>query len=82
MIEYSEIGLIPRVEGTYADDGAELSPPIYYEGWYVNSTTVPEGWEPMQVFPVTPYRLYSGAPTYFFDFGTQDAWLQVEAAIQ
>lgn len=82
MIEYGEIGLIARVEGVYDDEGGELSPPIYYDGWYVNATTVPEGWELMEIFPKTPLRVYSGAPTYFFDFGTQEAWLLVEAAIQ
>lgn len=82
MIEYSEIGVIPKVEGVYDDDGKELSAPIYYEGWFVNATTAPEAWEAMQIFPKTPYQLYSGAPTFFFNFGTQEAWLLAEAAIQ
>lgn len=82
MIEYSVIGLIVDVPGQYDADVVEIVPPVYLPGWYVNATTLPEGWESYQVFPENPVRVYSGdVVTFFFDFKSEEEWLAVESAL-
>lgn len=72
--EYSEIGLIIDVSGTYDENGDELSPPTYFEGWHVNMTELLPELAEFEVFPENPRRVYADAPTTFLKFADEAEW--------
>ena len=56
------IGKIVDTQGTYDDEGNELTAPTYLTGWHVNTTSEVPEWadylcDPQ---PVTPVRIYAG----------------------
>jgi len=56
------IGKIVDTQGTYDDEGNELTAPTYIAGWHVNTTSEVPEWadylcDPQ---PVTPVRIYAG----------------------
>ena len=59
------IGKIVDTQGTYDDEGNELTAPTYLTGWNVNTTSEVPEWadylcDPQ---PVTPVRIYAGGVT-------------------
>lgn len=74
MIEYSEVGRIIDVPGTYDEEGRELTPPTYQDGWHVNMTELLPELVQYQVFPSSPVRVYSDAPTVFLRFEDEGQW--------
>lgn len=76
MIEYSEIGLIVDSPSEYTQEGVEIKPPTYLDGWFVNFTPVdfPEELAKFQIFPSKPVRVFSGAPTVFLRFEDEAQW--------
>ena len=59
------IGKIVDTQGTYDDEGNELTAPTYLTGWHVNTTSEVPEWadylcDPQ---PVTPVRIYAGGVT-------------------
>jgi hypothetical protein len=56
------IGKIVDTQGTYDDEGNELTAPTYIAGWHVNTTSeVPEWADYLcDLQPVTPVRIYAG----------------------
>jgi len=56
------IGKIVDTQGTYDDEGNELTAPKYLTGWHVNTTSKVAEWadylcDPQ---PTTPVRIYAG----------------------
>jgi hypothetical protein len=76
MIEYSEIGLIVDRPGEFTDEGTEIKPATYLDGWFVNFTPAnfPEELAKFQIFPSNPVRVFSGAPTVFLRFEDEAQW--------
>ena len=59
------IGKIVDTQGTYDDEGNELTAPTYIAGWHVNTTSEVAEWadhlcDPQ---PTTPVRIYAGIVT-------------------
>ena len=59
------IGKIVDTQGTYDDEGNELTAPTYLAGWHVNTTSEVPEWadylcDPQ---PTTPVRIYAGGVT-------------------
>lgn len=75
--EHSVIGRIIAVPGTYNDEGVEITPPTYREGWHVNMTELLPELAQYQVFPAEPYRVYAGADTVFMRFADEAEWLAI-----
>ena len=62
MNNQSIIGKIVDTQGTYDDEGNELTAPTYLAGWHVNTTSEVAEWadylcDPQ---PSTPMRVYAG----------------------
>lgn len=77
--EHSVIGLLVDVPGTYDEQGNELVPPTYLDGWHVNMTQLLPELVAHQVFPQAPYRVYAGAETVFLRFADKAEWLATVA---
>ena len=75
--EHSVIGLIVDQPGTYDEEGNELTPPTYIEGWHVNMTELLPDLAQYQVFPEEPLRVYAGIDTVFLRFADEAEWLTV-----
>ena len=65
MNNLSIIGKIVDTQGTYDDEGNELTAPTYLAGWHVNTTSEVPEWadylcDPQ---PTTPVRIYAGGVT-------------------
>ena len=82
MIEYSEVGRIIDEPGTYNDEGNELTPPTYQDGWHVNMTELLPELTRFQIFPSSPVRVYSDAPTVFLRFGSEEEWAGLREALE
>jgi hypothetical protein len=59
------IGKIVDTQGTYDDEGNELTAPTYVEGWHVNTTSEVAEWSAYlcDPQPTTPVRIYAGGVT-------------------
>lgn len=77
--DYSVVGRIIDVPGTYDEDGNELTPPTFREGWHVNMTELIPELEQYQIFPAKPYRIYAGAETIFLRFESEEQWLDISS---
>lgn len=75
------LGNLIDSQGEYNDSGEEISPPIYYEGFFVDASyRVPE-LEPylLDPQPVTPAHAFAGQRTYHYRFQDHAAWEQFKA---
>ena len=56
------IGKIVDTQGTYDDEGNELTAPTYISGWHVNTTSEVADWSDYlcDPQPTTPVRVYAG----------------------
>lgn len=77
MIEHNVVGRIIDVPGTYDEDGSELTPAIYLDGWHVNMTELLPELVQHQVFPLNPMRVYADTETVFLQFADEAEWLAV-----
>ena len=75
--ENSVIGRIVDVPGTYSEEGVEITPPTYVDGWHVNMTELLPELQQYQVFPEQPLRVYAGIETVFLRFSDEAEWLAV-----
>lgn len=61
MSHYHEVGLIVKTPGTYDEEGNELTPPVYAQGWHVNTLEPVPEWEQYRIpAPETPKCIYAG----------------------
>ena len=59
------IGKIVDTQGTYDDEGNELTAATYLTGWHVNTTSKVAEWSDYlcDPQPTTPMRIYAGGVT-------------------
>ena len=75
------IGKIVDTQGTYDDEGNELTAPTYLTGWHVNTTSEVPEWadylcDPQ---PVTPVRIYAGGiTTVCYSFPNEDTFNELQ----
>ena len=62
--------------GTMYEPYVEGQEPVALVGWYVNTSEPVVGWESFEVFPKVPYRIYAGAPTFFYMFPDEATFTQ------
>lgn len=75
MKEYSVIGRAVDKQATFDPDTWEiLTEATFLPGWHVIMTELYPVFEPFQVFPANPVRVYAGAPTIFLQFADQAEW--------
>ena len=75
MKEHSVIGLIVDQEATWDNEtGNMIAPPTYLPGWFVIMTELYPVFEPYQIFPENPVRVYAGVETIFLEFADQAEW--------
>ena len=62
MNNLSIIGKIVDTQGTYDEDGNQLTAATYKQGWHVNTTSEVAEWSDYlcDPQPVTPVRIYAG----------------------
>ena len=62
MNNQSIIGKIVDTQGTYDDEGNQLTASTYIAGWHVNTTSKVLEWSDYMSDPqpATPYRVYAG----------------------
>ena len=54
------IGLMVDTHATHDDEGNELTPATYVEGWHVNTPEPVPEWEQYRCHPEPFYRVYAG----------------------
>ena len=75
------IGKIVDTQGTYDDEGNELTAATYKQGWHVNTTSKVAEWadylcDPQ---PSTPMRVYAGdVTTVCYSFPDEDTFNEME----
>ena len=75
------IGKIVDTQGTYDDEGNELTAPTYIAGWHVNTTSEVPEWadylcDPQ---PVTPVRMYAGGVVpVCYSFPNEDTFNELQ----
>ena len=75
------IGKIVDTQGTYDDEGNELTAPTYIAGWHVNTTSEVPEWadylcDPQ---PVTPVRIYAGGVVpVCYSFPNEDTFNELQ----
>lgn len=75
MKEFSVVGLVVDQPAVYNTDTWELiSETTYLPGWHVIMTELYPVFEPFQVFPEHPVRVYAGVTTTFLQFADQAEW--------
>ena len=78
------IGKIVDTQGTYDDEGNELTAPTYIAGWHVNTTSEVPEWadylcDPQ---PVTPVRIYAGGVVpVCYSFPNEDTFNELQETI-
>lgn len=55
--------------------GEIVTPGAPLPGWHVNATHPVPGWDAQRTTPATPRREFAGAPTVFYTFASQAAYL-------
>ena len=62
MIQPDIIGRVVETPATFDDEGNQLTPPVWREGWHVNTPEPVPEWEAYRCDPqpTTPYRVYAG----------------------
>ena len=81
MNNQSIIGKIVDTQGTYDDEGNELTAPTYLAGWHVNTTSKVTEWadylcDPQ---PTTPMRIYAGGVTpVCYSFPDEDTFNELQ----
>ena len=84
MNNLSIIGKIVDTQGTYDDEGNELTAPTYLVGWHVNTTSKVTEWadylcDPQ---PTTPVRIYAGGVTpVCYSFPDKDTFNGLQEAV-
>lgn len=67
------INVLGTIYAPSTQDGAAL---VALPGYHVNSPFEVADWEPFKVTPNTPYRVFSGHPTFFYCFADEDEFNQ------
>jgi len=84
MNNLSIIGKIVDTQGTYDEEGNELTAATYKQGWHVNTTSEVAGWadylcDPQ---PSTPMRMYAGGvTTVCYSFPDEDTFNDLQETI-
>ena len=81
MNNQSIIGKIVDTQGTYDEEGSELTAPTYISGFHVNTTSKVTEWadylcDPQ---PTTPVRIYAGGITpVCYSFPDEDTFNELQ----
>ena len=75
------IGKIVDTQGTYDEEGNELTAATYKQGWHVNTTSEVAGWSAYlcDPQPTTPVRVYAGGvTTVCYSFPDEDTFNELQ----
>lgn len=77
MPEHITLDAIGALKGPPVLDaaGETVTPGAPLPGWHVNATHPVPGWDAWRVTPATPRREFAGAPTVFYTFASEAAYL-------
>jgi len=78
------IGKIVDTQGTYDDEGNELTAATYKQGWHVNTTSEVADWSAYlcDPQPVTPMRVYAGGVVpVCYSFPDEDTFNDLQETI-
>ena len=78
------IGKIVDTQGTYDDEGNQLTAPTYIAGWHVNTTSEVAGWSAYlcDPQPTTPMRVYAGGVVpVCYSFPDEDTFNDLQETI-
>lgn len=74
MKEFSVVGRVVDKPTIFGEDWEVITQATFLPGWHVIMTELYPVFEPFQVFPEKPARVYAGAPTTFLQFADQAEW--------
>jgi len=81
MNNLSIIGKIVDTQGTYDDEGNQLTASTYIAGWHVNTTSEVADWSAYlcDPQPTTPVRVYAGGvTTVCYSFPDEDTFNELQ----
>jgi len=81
MNNQSIIGKIVDTQGTYDEEGNELTASTYKQGWHVNTTSEVPDWSDYlcDPQPSTPMRVYAGdVTTVCYRFPDEDTFNELQ----
>jgi len=84
MNNQSIIGKIVDTQGTYDDEGNQLTASTYIAGWHVNTTSEVADWSAYlrDPQPSTPMRVYAGdVTTVCYSFPDEDTFNELQDTI-